>query len=245
MKIVHQIWGLCPADAGKPPPENLAEYSLTWQRWCARAQWDYKQWDRPAIEALMETVYPVWKSAFYALGHWVEQCDFARYVIVWTYGGTYADMDTVCKRAPREAPAGTLVVGHEAVVTDAERRFHRLARNTQICQWAFYADKQHPCLKALIDHIAHQSSQQCIVDKSTSTIMNTTGPGVFTDIVLSNPQNVTILGIEAFGCGQAHSRSPPETDPSCYIVHKFEGSWKVPTSLRTSFGILKKLIKLL
>jgi mannosyltransferase OCH1-like enzyme len=232
-KVVHQLWGLCPSDANKPPPAYLEKKSESWHL----PGYTYVRWDRPKIEALLEST--PWKSTFDRLGHWVEQCDFARYVIVYTYGGIYADMDTTCKRELVARPK-ELVVGLEANVTDSERLFHGLARNRQLCQWTFAADAKHPGLLALIQHIAHVSSQQCITESKTSTIMNTTGPGIFTDVLIGR-SDVRILGIGAVACGQKHSQSPDCTNADVYVVHHFEGSWKTPSVFRPLYKLLKSM----
>lgn len=222
--LVHQLWGLCPADAGREAPPNLDRASRTWQHLPGTT---YKRWNRNDVEALIDTT--PWKDTFYRLDHWVEQCDFARYIIVYTYGGIYSDMDTVCHRCPT-VTRHTLTVGYEARVTDAERAFHNLARNTQYCQWTFAADKGHPALLRVIDAIHTTTSRTC------ASILNRTGPGVFTDALCDYSSllyPMIVLGIEAFGCGQQHSESPSATDPRCLVVHNFEGSWKYPPFVRS------------
>jgi hypothetical protein len=91
----------------------------------------------------------------------------------------------------------------------------------------------------VIKTIANNTSLSC------SNVLNRTGPGVFTDAVLEArtrfPDAVGILGIEAFACGQAHSDSPPASDPRCGVVHMFAGSWKVPKMLRPVVKLLKML----
>ena len=189
------------------------------------------------IETLLKTT--PWYTTFLSFGHWVEQCDFARYVIVYLYGGIYADLDTTCKDLPVPRD-NEVLVGIEADVTESEKVFHGLARSLQLCQWTFAASKKHPALLALIEYIVNVSSKRCITDKSTSTIMNTTGPGVFTDILKDFP-GVSILGIEAFGCGQKHSNSPDCSHPGVYAIHHFEGSWKTPSFFRPFYTLLKRL----
>jgi mannosyltransferase OCH1-like enzyme len=229
--IVHQIWGLCPADADKNPPSDLHEASLSWQQPGVQ----YKRWNRTEIEQLLDST--PWRSTFDSLEHWVEQCDFARYVILYIFGGIYADMDTVCKKMP--GPSSKLLVGIEANVTEDDRIRHNLARSFQLCQWTFVCNASNPVLLHVIKTIANNTSLSC------SNVLNRTGPGVFTDAVLEArtrfPDAVGILGIEAFACGQAHSDSPPASDPRCGVVHMFAGSWKVPKMLRPVVKLLKML----
>lgn len=222
-KTIHQIWGMCAADADKPLPTNFAANVESWKR--LNPQWHYKLWDRKSIEALIATT--PWSKTFYAFPHWVQQCDFARYVIVYLFGGLYTDMDTVC-RAPidRYIHSYDMVVGVEANVTESERLRFNLARRLQICQWTFAAKAKCPVLLRLIERICNDTSQSCYPDKMR--ILNSTGPGVFSDAVLESPKdsNILLLPITAFGCGQMHSNSPEIDDVGCYAVHQFEGSWK-------------------
>lgn len=229
-KIIHQIYGLCPSDAGKPLPSDLLTYSQTWK--LMNPSWTYKLWDRRQVEILINDAPDAWKQTFYSLEHWVEQCDFARYLILYLYGGIYADMDTVCK-VPAESftediSYETIVVGVEADVNDAQKEFNNLARKYQLCQWTFAATAKHPGLQNLLDTITNTSSKTCFEKRA---ILNRTGPGIFTD-VLCNRTDVKVLSISAFGCGQPHSQSPNANDVSCFVVHKFEGSWKVHSWFR-------------
>lgn len=230
-QIVHQIWGLCPADATKNPPADLAEASKTWQQPGVH----YKRWNRTEIEQLLDTT--PWRATFDSLEHWVEQCDFARYVILYTFGGIYADMDTICKKLP--GPSSKLLVGIEANVTEEQRIKNNLARTFQLCQWTFVCNAKNPVLLHVITTIANNTSQSC------SNVLNRTGPGVFTDAVLEArlrfPNDVAVLGIEAFACGQPHSESPPASDPRCGVVHLFAGSWKFPSFVRPFVKLLKLL----
>lgn len=247
--IVHQIWGLCKADEGKDPPRALEDCSKTWQEHARANDMVYKRWNRQEIEEIVDKT--PWKTTFYSLEHWVEQCDFARYILVYLYGGIYSDMDTVCKVCPK-IQYKTLTIGLEANVSDDERLFHNLARNVQYCQWTFAADKGHPALLAVITAIDLHTSKTC------ASVLNRTGPGAFTDAIesymaymasmaqndhiLQNAQNdpVEILGIEAFACGQKHSNSPNPSDSRCMVIHTFEGSWKYPSLFRPLVKFLKR-----
>ena len=239
-KVIHQIYGLCPKDANKDIPSDLLKYSKTWQE--KNPTWKYKLWDRRQVEILLNDAPSEWKDTFYTLEHWVEQCDFARYYILYTYGGIYADMDTVCK-VPAETFTSnipkitndTLIVGIEADVNEAQQEFNNLARKRQLCQWTFASTPKHPGLYALLNKIALESSKSCFIKRS---VLNRTGPGVFTD-ALVNRNDIIILPISAFGCGQPHSDSPDASHESCFVVHKFEGSWKVSPWLRP----IQKLVK--
>lgn len=245
-KIIHQIWGLSPNDRGKPVLPSLAKCSETWRT--LNPSWHYKLWDRTSVEHLIASCPEHWQKTFKNLEHWVEQCDFARYVIVYIYGGIYADLDTVCK-VPAEnftKYTNSLIVGLEANVNTYDRAFHKLARNRQLCQWTFASCPRHPGLYDVIENICKETSLQCFTSNS---ILNTTGPGIFTDTLFAyeptNEFNIVVLGISAFACGQTHSQSPAETDKSCFVVHQFEGSWKVPNAIGPIIAPFKKLWRLM
>lgn len=236
-KIIHQIWGMKPSDAKSELPQKLRSYSETWTS--QNPTWIHKLWNRSTFEDLLQSCPAKWQETYKNLDHWVQQCDFARYIIVYVFGGIYADLDTVCK-LPAESFAryDNLIVGIEAQVDDFHRELHNLARNFQLCQWTFASIERHPALFHVIEYICDVSSQTCY---AKNTVLNSTGPGAFTDALISfkGPQRIVVLPVSAFACGQSHSESPPETDASCYVVHKFEGSWKFSAPFKPILDLLR------
>lgn len=105
----------------------------------------------------------------------VMRADFWRYLVVYTYGGMYADVDVepnVPIRDWLEDENGwqrcSMVVGQE--------------NSVHISQWTFAATPKHPALKAVIDLIVDRY-QAGLKLNYTHFVHYHTGPGVFTTAI--------------------------------------------------------------
>mmetsp|Transcript_6014 Transcript_6014/g.16175 ORF Transcript_6014/g.16175 Transcript_6014/m.16175 type:complete len:349 (-) Transcript_6014:108-1154(-) len=102
----------------------------------------------------------------------VMRADFWRYLVVYTYGGVYADVDV----EPSEAIRGWL---------DEEENWQHCSmvvgqeNGVDISQWTFAATPKHPALKAVIDLIVKRY-QGGIKTNFTHFVHYHTGPAVFT-----------------------------------------------------------------
>ena len=101
---VHQIYGLF--RDGRPMPPLFAKSSAAWKSWCERlpASGDglpakYILWDADMVDTLMRKHAPseimwLYRKPTYA----IQRCDVARWMILYVYGGLYADLDTFPNR---------------------------------------------------------------------------------------------------------------------------------------------------
>ena len=91
-KLVHQIWfqGI---DQNIPEPYNKSYKSCVkkFKEW----DWQHKLWDKNSIEKLLNK-YPNYKKKYDKLELRIQKIDFAKYVIMYHYGGVYIDMDMEC-----------------------------------------------------------------------------------------------------------------------------------------------------
>ena len=99
-----------------------------------------------------------------------------RYMIIYHYGGVYADMDTVCRK-PVEAwaPRGC----HFAVATETDVHF---------CQWAFAGVAGHGALGRVLELVLQRMQarvwQAYIAEDNWEFVHEVTGPSVFTEGIL-------------------------------------------------------------
>lgn len=138
----------------------------------------------------------------------ILKADFFRYLILFTRGGVYSDIDTRCLQpvddwmSNSDKIFGTsndagLVVGIEAD-PDREDWAEWYARRIQFCQWTIQAKKGHPMLRELIAKITEltlQRERNGQLDKvlgkdAGGDIMNWTGPGIWTDMLFAYMNNV-------------------------------------------------------
>ncbi|MDR2773644.1 MAG: glycosyl transferase [Tannerella sp.] len=87
-KIIHQIY------EDPDIPECLLEIAETWKQ--HHPGWEYRFWNKPAIERFMESVCPEYVSRYNAFPFDVQRWDAIRYLILYYQGGLYADIDYEC-----------------------------------------------------------------------------------------------------------------------------------------------------
>ncbi|MCJ1343502.1 membrane-bound alpha-1,6- mannosyltransferase Initiation-specific [Peltigera leucophlebia] len=221
--------------------------------------------DKAAV-LLMRHLYasvPDVVEAYNALPIPVLRADFFRYLILLARGGIYTDIDTTALKSttewiPDEVPRSSLglIVGIEA---DPDRTDWKdwYSRRIQFCQWTIQAKSGHPVLRDIVATITEDILRmkklgilkEDMMDKS---IMEFTGPAVWTDTIFNyfnNPtyykmdgKNITweafagmetakkvgdvvILPITSFspGVGQMGSKEPD--DPMAFVKHDFEGHY--------------------
>lgn len=90
-KIIHQIFFYI---SDNKIPDNLASAQRSWQLY--NSDFQYILWNSSMVDNLIKQKYPSQWSVYRSYGHWVQRADFARYIILYHYGGIYADIDIEC-----------------------------------------------------------------------------------------------------------------------------------------------------
>ncbi|KAI9653139.1 MAG: membrane-bound alpha-1,6- mannosyltransferase Initiation-specific [Bathelium mastoideum] len=210
---------------------------------------------------------PAVLEAYSALPLPVLKADFFRYLILLARGGIYSDIDTTALKCavdwvPAEVPRSTygLVIGIEA---DPDRPdWHDwYARRIQFCQWTIQAKPGHPVLREIVAKITEdalamrRAGRLSANDDPDKTVMEFTGPGVWTDTVFNyfnddeyfdlstgsgnisweqftgirqakKVGDVVVLPITSFSPGIGTMGAGEDDDPMAFVKHAFEGSWK-------------------
>lgn len=201
----------------------------------------------------------------------VLKADFFRYLILLARGGIYSDIDTTAIQSatewlPKEVPRNTvgLIVGIEA---DPDRPDWQkwFSRRIQLCQWTIQAKAGHPVLRDVVLKITIETlrlkkkgiltgkrmEKDVVEKKMGKSIVEFTGPALFTDAVFSymnNPdyfkmegRNVTweafagietskkvgdvvVLPITSFSPGVQQMGAKEPDDPMAFVRHDFEGN---------------------
>ncbi|OUM52717.1 hypothetical protein BVG19_g1930 [[Candida] boidinii] len=141
-------------------------------------------------------------DAFDMLPHVILKSDFGRYLLVYLFGGLYADIDTKCQKPIDEwfdnynkfkYKIG-FVASLEADINLVEWNRY-MPRRVELLQWAFKSKKRHHFMAYLISKIVATtyrakydnklvawSDQYVDIDKCSGVnIVDWTGPGEFTD----------------------------------------------------------------
>ncbi|KAJ9612377.1 alpha-1,6-mannosyltransferase Och1 [Cladophialophora chaetospira] len=207
-------------------------------------------------------------EAYEAMPLPVIKADFFRYLILLARGGIYSDIDTQALKPandwlPQNLDTSTagLVVGIEAD-PDRDDWNEWYARRIQFCQWTIQSKPGHPVLRDIVatitlDTLSMQKAGKLRKGKepTTKSIMEYTGPGVWTDALFSYFNNkeyfdfstrltnvsysdffgirahkkigdVVVLPITSFSPGVGQMGAEGPDDPMAFVKHEFDGSWK-------------------
>ncbi len=83
--IIHQIW----FQGFEHIPPKYAKFSETWKN---QTLFTYEFWDETRIRTILN-ISPSWRKTFDSFPTMIQKIDFAKYLILFIYGGVYIDMD--------------------------------------------------------------------------------------------------------------------------------------------------------
>ena len=234
----------------------------TWIKWNPKHR--YEMITDGSGEALVAQAFrqqPEIVRDFLALQDPVLRADFLRYLVLYAHGGIYTDVDTVCLK-PFSAwiraafkDKANVIIGIEGDSLGGPK-IEGFSHHVGFGQWTLAAKPGHFLLERVIERV--QNRLRMLAEKQNSTIstlqpsykdvIDTTGPGVFTESIyqhlsivtgtdvsssnltgLTEPRligDVLILPVTAFASGVPHSNAKAADDESALVQHLFAGSWK-------------------
>lgn len=69
---------------------------VSWKKHFPESEYEHILWDDAKIDEFVEKEFPDYVNFYYSLPFHIMQLDFARYCIIYKYGGIYVDMDFYC-----------------------------------------------------------------------------------------------------------------------------------------------------
>ena len=141
---------------------------LTWK--FMGKDWNYNLYnDNQCLNFIRDNYNDKILKIYKALPFGVMKADFWRYCVIYKKGGLYTDLDTTC-----------LVPPTRWIPEDAEFVVSGELRTPLFCQWTFYAKKDSPILKKIIDVVCSRIMRGNLHDIKAAMIHNYTGPQAFT-----------------------------------------------------------------
>ncbi|GHS98508.1 hypothetical protein FACS189421_07240 [Bacteroidia bacterium] len=226
-RIIHQIY-----EDPSGPPEHLITVSETWKT--CHPHWEYRFWNKQAIEDFLESVFPDFIPCYYAFPFDVQRWDAIRYLILYHFGGLYADMDYECLE-PLDALLNDSIC---CMGMEPEENAITHHRDMIIGNALMASVPGHPYFKMIIDdmrqndiHITHKATQ----------IMETTGPFMVTRIYKNYPEKseITLLPAELIApltleevrkiMSEQETQSLEDKVEKAFAIHYFFGSWMPQT----------------
>lgn len=247
-KNIYQMWKVGLNDPDFPH----RDYVLQWKN--ENPNYKHNLYTDDEIKELLKSHFlntvPEVYEAFDMMPNKIIQSDFSRYLLVFLFGGVYADIDTQLEKPvdswfDSDRNVGFVVAVEEDI--NDENWEHYMTRRVQFEQWTFKAKARHPILKKMIAKIvettfnAERNNKLNAyykdfkeVDKCQSIdIMEWTGPVVWTDNIyqhLNSLTNPTIVDVE----NERKYGQPiygPEVKEGELISWKFMAGLKAPVMI--------------
>jgi alpha 1,6-mannosyltransferase len=262
--IIWQTWKYAPADGRFD--ESLRPMEASWTE--KHPGFVHEVITDDAAGYLIEYLYasvPEVVEAYKAMPIPVLKADFFRYLILLARGGIYSDIDTRALKTtgawlPEEYDRSQvgIIIGIEA---DPDRPDWAdwYSRRIQFCQWTIQSKPGHPILRDIVASITEEAltmKQQRVLKtgKMTKSVMEFTGPAVWTDSVFRYFNNedyfdfsdrdtnitysdffaitehmkigdVIVLPITSFSPGVQQMGAGDDDDPMAFVKHEFSGTF--------------------
>jgi len=197
--------------------------------------WNYMFFSDEDIVTFFKIQAPQYYETFCKLKYKIQQLDFFRYCAIYHYGGVYLDLDIMIHKSLNDIDLSKCMFPLESRKNSDEmlqrHNYHGLVGN-----YAFYAPKNDPFIKLLIDNVitprvseedltlAIQNFERKGGSGITVYIYYTTGPVLVTQSYLDYGKNIHIAEPDTW----------ENTSFGNYGKHHAVGSWKTMTTLTQS-----------
>jgi mannosyltransferase OCH1-like enzyme len=212
-KIIHQIW----IQGYNNIPSKLQKY----HNYCKNINSDFKYlvWDEEKIKKLLTEKFDkkyLDLYEYYKIP--AQKADFARYIILYSYGGIYLDMDTMCKKNL------SVFINNKFFFTATKDLLNILYKRYQT--GIIGAIPNHPLFQFLFKNMFERIS-------NANNLTYSTGTKLFYDSVhqyinSTNDNDINIIDPKYLHpCGIFDDEMCGYTCDDCYIVHTNYSSWSV------------------
>lgn len=224
--IIHQIWL-----QGENNIPNEFQINME-QNKKLHKTWTYILWDDIKIINLMRKDKTL-IDTYYTLEYLHLKVDFARYVIIYIYGGVYIDMDAKCQKSLdpllKQYEEYDLILSK--VNCNLLECYINCRNKTCLNNGIIISKKNNIIMKKMIDYVLGHPHCSFLSTKITC-IQNITGPKRLTDIVYKNINDkVKLLDYDYLEPCNIDKCNITE---NTYVVHKHNISW-IPNFLKRIF----------
>ncbi len=228
-KLLHQIW----FQGEDQIPDKYQKYYST----CNKINPDYlrKVWDKESIEELLEQ-YPEYRKTYYNFPLMIQKIDFAKYLILYHYGGLYVDMDMYCLKPVdkliEEFQDNTFICNKSFLTKTEKYLVHlgcyllpnrRKRDNYEILNNGIIITvPKQPLLKYLLDQIKEMKVSKLPSDELL--VFTTTGPLAYTEIIYDYIMKNNDNSVKIIDCEFVEPRIKPTS--KSYFFHDCQATWQ-------------------
>lgn len=219
-KIIHQTW------KSASVPAHLARWAQSWRD--HHPGFQYRLWTDQEIENLLSEYFPEWQSIFRAYHQPISRIDLARYLILYRFGGIYADLDEECIR-----PIDDLIEGQQFVIGEEPRSHLNLGmairRNMRrlLCPTVIASAPGHPFWAHLFPYLQASAEETGALDATGPFLLARALETYRGPAIRVAPPSV-FYPFDKFQIAKG-SHQDPETyrrsTKESVGIHHWEGSW--------------------
>ena len=173
------------------------------------------------IEHFLKQKFPQYLSTFHKFPYTIQKIDFFRYLAIYYYGGVYLDLDIKLHQSIQDLNNTSKCVFPLEFERSTDQILHQQGFQGLIGNYAFYAPKNHPFIKKIIDNIV---SERIPIKMSECSdyrqyVYYTTGPVMVTQSYLdySSKHEIDIIKPQPF----------QKSSFGNYGKHVQMGTWKL------------------
>lgn len=229
-KIIHQTWRTAAI------PDRWMPYQASWRR--AHPDWEYRLWTDAANRRLIAETYPWFLPVFDAFPRDIQRVDAAKYFILYTCGGVYADLDCECLK-----PLDPLLARGGAVVSRT--------RDGVIDCAVFASPARHPLWEAVFRAMQHPTLAARLMWRvpalRASHVLFTTGTRMMKRVVRDYsrapaPAGALTVCEARFLSGRSWlDRYETFDEPDAFMRHHYADSWLGPGEQRAHRWLTRKM----
>jgi FkbM family methyltransferase len=159
-KIIHQTWKT------EQVPSEWTAFAESWKQ--HHPDWTYRLWTNADGAEFVEQFYPQFKDTYWSYQYDIQRADAIRYLIIYHYGGIYADLDFECLQSFESLRSNhKLVIGFEP---KGHAQFQ--PRQEVLCNAIFGSQPRSEFLKTVIDFLIADVTPTLVHED----VLKTTGP---------------------------------------------------------------------
>lgn len=234
-RIVHQTW-----KTGQIPDE-WQPFADSWR--AHHPAWEYRLWTDADNRRLIAERYAWFLATYDAFPRDIQRVDAAKYFILFTHGGVYADLDCECVRAvdPLMARGGAIVSRTRDGVIDcaflASPAGHRF--------WpAVFSQLQRPTLAGrLLRYVPGFQASHVLL--TTGTRMMTRAVRAYASAVDGDEAPALTVYEARYVSGRSWlDRHEPFADPEAFVRHHYSDSWLIPSERLVVANFTRRRIRI-
>jgi mannosyltransferase OCH1-like enzyme len=234
-KIVHQTWKTASA------PEAMRVYPETFKR--LHPSWDYILWTDRMNRQFVKEYFPAFLTKYDRYEFNIQRVDAVRYLILYQFGGLFADLDFECLRNVEP-----LLEGRSCLFAKEPEEHSRVHERGMIVCNAFmasvprhdffeavYAELRSDAAALRFKHLLAKPREQYNIN---NYVLETTGPFMLTRVYESVAADTTVsviddgllyplslAEIELAAANNGMTQEMKEKVSRAYAVHQCWGSW--------------------